>query len=67
MEVDEPAVAATTSQNEQQEVQQNDVDMDTSEGPIEPDQTFEPVDQITWKFNQVKGNIDADVHTEGKA
>ncbi|EFO90823.1 hypothetical protein GCK72_000608 [Caenorhabditis remanei] len=37
--------------------------MDT-EGPIEPDQTFEPVDQITWKFNQVKGNIDADVHTE---
>ncbi|CAI2314537.1 unnamed protein product [Caenorhabditis sp. 36 PRJEB53466] len=66
MEVDEPAVAATTSQNEQSEEQQhpNDFDMDTSEGPIEPDETFEPVDQIHWKFNQVKGNIDADVHTD---
>lgn len=65
MEVDEPAVAATTSQNQPQE-HANDFDMDTSEGPIENDETFEPVDQINWKFNQVKGNIDADVHTEGK-
>lgn len=63
MEVDEPAVAATTSQNQPQE-HANDFDMDTSEGPIENDETFEPVDQINWKFNQVKGNIDADVHTE---
>lgn len=65
MEVDEP-VAATTSQNEEQaQPDGTDFEMDTSEGPIEPDETLEPVEQIQWKFNQVKGNIDADVHTEG--
>ncbi|CAI5439243.1 unnamed protein product [Caenorhabditis angaria] len=62
MEVDE-AVSATTSANNTSNT--NDVEMDTSEGPIERDEIFEPVDQIQWKFNQVKGNIDNEgCHTE---
>ncbi|CAD6184138.1 unnamed protein product [Caenorhabditis auriculariae] len=55
MEVDEPTATSSASNAL--------VAMDTSEGPIEPDEVY--AEQIEWRFSQVKGNIDVeDGHTE---